>query len=49
MKTDFKKILMKNVKVDNKGRVIIPKDDEWINETEWDELHKELKKLKNRK
>lgn len=43
-KLALKALLMKNVKTDNIGRVVITKDDEWRNETEWDELYNELKR-----
>ncbi len=32
-----------NTKYNNEGRAIISKDDEWVKETEWDNLFKELK------
>lgn len=35
---------MKNTKYNEDGRVVISKDDEWLEETEWDELYEELKK-----
>ena len=31
---------------DAKGRTVIPKDDEWIGETEWDELFQQMKEEK---
>lgn len=43
-KLALKALLMKNVKVDNQGRVVLAKDDEWRNEDEWNELYRKLKK-----
>lgn len=33
-----------NTKRDKQGHPVIPRDDEWVNETEWDELFDILKK-----
>ena len=33
---------LKNVKIDTQGRVLISKDDEWREETEWDTLYEEI-------
>jgi len=38
-KLSLKSLLMKNVKIDKIGRVLLSKDDEWINETEWDDMY----------
>lgn len=46
-KIALKSLLMKNVKTDDKGRVLLTKDDEWRNETEWDKLDEEINKEKN--
>lgn len=43
-KLALKSLLMKNVKVDDKERVFMCKDDEWIKETEWDELYNDITK-----
>lgn len=42
-KNNLKSILSKNLKTNNKNIHVISKDDEWINETEWDELYNKLK------
>lgn len=34
----------KNTLYNEDGRAVIPKDDEWLEETEWDDLFEELKK-----
>jgi hypothetical protein len=36
-KLALKALLMKNIKTDNKGRVLLSKDDEWRKEKEWRE------------
>lgn len=41
-KVALKALLMKNVKTDTQGRVLIGKDDEWREETEWDTLYEEI-------
>ena len=33
-----------NTKYDEQGRPIVSKDDEWLNESEWDDLFELLKK-----
>lgn len=33
-----------NTKYNEKGRPVVPKDDEWLNEPEWDGLFELLKK-----
>ena len=43
-KIKLKALLMKDVKTDDKGRVVLTKEDEWRKEIEWDELY-----LKNKK
>ena len=35
-----------NTKRNNQGRPVISKNDEWVNETEWDELFELLKNKK---
>ena len=35
---------MRNTKFNEDGRAVIPKGDEWLEETEWDDLFEELKK-----
>ncbi|HID0767936.1 TPA: hypothetical protein ACXDAZ_002465 [Clostridium botulinum] len=40
-KVKLKALLMRDIKTDDKGRAVLTKDDEWIKETEWDELYKE--------
>ena len=37
---------MKNTKYNDNGKAIISKDDDWVNESEWDDLYKQLKKEK---
>lgn len=34
----------KNTKYNLSGRAVIPKDDEWINESEWDDMFEQMKK-----
>ncbi len=41
-KVALKALLMKNVKIDTQGRVLISKDDEWREETEWYTLYEEI-------
>ncbi|MFR1707615.1 MAG: hypothetical protein ACLSV2_01840 [Clostridium sp.] len=41
-KVALKALLMKNVKTDAQGRVLIGKDDEWRDEQEWDALYEEI-------
>ncbi|EQB4340357.1 hypothetical protein ACYJ2U_001749 [Clostridium botulinum] len=43
-KVALKALLMKDIKTDNEGRVLLSKEDEWRNEAEWDELYEEIKK-----
>lgn len=38
-KKKLKALLMRDIETDDKGRVILTKDDEWRKETEWDELY----------
>lgn len=33
-----------NTKYNNEGRAVISKDDEWLDETEWDDLYEQMKK-----
>lgn len=41
-------IARKNTKYNSQGHAVISKDDEWIEETEWDEMfNKEVKKDEN--
>lgn len=35
-----------NTKYNNEGRAVISKNDEWLNEKEWDDLFKELNQKK---
>ncbi|WP_264173388.1 hypothetical protein [Clostridium estertheticum] len=37
-KITLRLLLMKDIKTDEKGRVILSKDDEWRKETIWDEM-----------
>lgn len=37
-----------NAKYNAQNRPIISKDDEWIKETEWDELYNKLKRTDNK-
>lgn len=38
----------KNTLYNEDGRAVIPKDDEWLEETEWDDMFEELKKEKKK-
>lgn len=38
------KIAMENTKYNNKGKAIISSDDEWAEETEWDDIFEQMKK-----
>ena len=40
------KLAINNTKYANDGRAVISKNDEWIKETEWDNLFNQLKKEK---
>lgn len=42
-KVALKALLMKNVKTDKEGRVLLARNDEWRKEKEWDELYNEIK------
>lgn len=51
MLSDFNRIkayhsAISNTVYDSKGRAMISKDDEWIEEKEWDELFKQMKEEK---
>lgn len=46
-KVKLKALLMKDIKIDDKGKVLLTKDDEWIKEKEWDELYNVIKKNKS--
>lgn len=35
---------MKNTKYNNAGKAVIEKDDEWRDETEWDDMFEQMKK-----
>lgn len=35
---------MKNTKYNSEGKAVISKDDEWVNETEWDDVFEQMKK-----
>jgi hypothetical protein len=35
-------VAISNTKYNEQGRPIISKDDDWVNETEWDDLFNEL-------
>lgn len=37
------KFAMQNTKYNDDGRAVVAKDDEWLEETEWDELFEALK------
>lgn len=43
-KIELKALLMKNVKTDSQGRVLLTKDDDWTYETEWDKLYDKIEK-----
>lgn len=45
-KLKLKSLLMQNVKTDDKGKVVLSKDDEWITETEWDDLYNQINREK---
>lgn len=38
------KTAIENTKYNEEGKAVISKDDEWINESEWDELFEQMKK-----
>ena len=38
------KIAMENTKYNNKGKAIFSSDDEWAEETEWDDIFEQMKK-----
>lgn len=40
-KIKLKDLLMRDVNTDDKGRVVLNKDDEWRKEIGWDELYEE--------
>ena len=40
---DAYKIAMRNTKYNHDGKVIIEKDDEWRDESEWDEMFEQMK------
>lgn len=37
------KLAMQNTKYDKSGKAVIEKDDEWKNETEWDDMFEQMK------
>ncbi|NLI92501.1 MAG: hypothetical protein GX434_09945 [Peptococcaceae bacterium] len=37
------KIAKSNTKINKSGLTVISKDDTWLDETEWDEMYKDLK------
>jgi addiction module RelB/DinJ family antitoxin len=39
-------LAMKNTIYDSEGRAVIAKDDEWREETEWDDIYAQMKKEK---
>lgn len=40
----IREVCSDGLKKDAQGRVVLPKDDEWRTETEWEELYRELKR-----
>ena len=40
------RLAMENTKYNDDGKAIISNDDDWVNESEWDDLYKQLKKEK---
>lgn len=38
------KMAMENTKYNTEGKAVISSDDEWIEETEWDDMFKQMKK-----
>ncbi|AGA67909.1 hypothetical protein Desdi_0363 [Desulfitobacterium dichloroeliminans LMG P-21439] len=38
------KIARSNTRINKSGLTVIPKDDTWLDETEWDEMYNNLKK-----
>ncbi len=40
-------LAMENTKYNTEGKAVINKDDEWKNETEWDEMFEQMKKERN--
>ena len=37
-------LAMKNTKYNNEGKAVVEKDDEWRDETEWDDMFEQMKK-----
>ena len=38
------RLAMKNTKYNNEGKAVVEKDDEWRDETEWDDMFEQMKK-----
>lgn len=38
------RLAMQNTKYNEEGKAVIERDDEWLEETEWDDMFEELKK-----
>ncbi len=38
------KLAIANTKYDKNGRAVIASDDEWVGETEWDDMYEQMKK-----
>ena len=39
-------LAIENTKYDKDGRAVLSEDDEWVKETEWDDLFSQIKKEK---
>ena len=37
-------LAMNNTKYNSEGKAVIPKEDEWVDETEWDDMFEQMKK-----
>lgn len=44
-KIKLKQFLMKYIKTDDKGKVLLSKDDDYRNETEWDKIYRDKYKI----
>lgn len=47
--TNAYRMAMQNTKYDNSGRAVVEKDDDWRDETEWDDMFEQMKAERGRK
>ena len=40
------KLAIQNTKYDKQGRATISSDDDWVDESEWDDVYEQVKKVK---